>query len=88
MAALWIRPWGSYLVQVVPKLAGSLKVGAIGDGFGAFWEPIIHMSESLTDIGEDRIREGRETVDIRWHIWIKEVVRQGLFQDLRKQPDS
>jgi hypothetical protein len=46
------------------------------------------MSESLADIGEDRIREGRETVDIRWHIWIKEVVRQGLFQDLRKQPDS
>jgi hypothetical protein len=47
--------------------------GSVGDGLGAFWEPIIHMSESLADIGEDRIREGRETVDIRWHIWIKEV---------------
>jgi hypothetical protein len=31
------------------------------------------MSESLADIEDPGIREGRETVDIRWHIWIKEV---------------
>jgi hypothetical protein len=31
------------------------------------------MSESLADIEDPGIKEGREAVDIRWHIWIKEV---------------